>query len=60
MASMGMLFSYLSCYQMVFLAGGKLNKDPKKHADLKYFASSLYSVFSIESLRQLKHIYMFQ
>lgn len=51
-----MLFSYLSCYQMVFLAGGKLEKDPKKHADLlKYFASTLCSVFSVESLRQLKH-----
>lgn len=46
----------LSCYQMVFLAGGKLNKDPQKHADLlKYFASTLCSMLSIESLRQLKH-----
>lgn len=52
-----MLFSSFSCYQMVFLAGGKLNKDPKKHADLlKYFAPTFCSVFSIESLRQLKHM----
>lgn len=57
MASMGMLFSYLSFYQMVFLAGGKLDKDPKKHADLlKYFASTFCSMFSVESLRQLKHM----
>lgn len=42
---------------MVFLAGGKLNKDPKKHAGLlKYFASTLCSMFSIESLSQLKHM----
>lgn len=52
-----MLF-YLSSYQMVFLADGKLNKDPK-YNDLKYFTSSLCSVFSIESLRQLKHIYIY-
>lgn len=57
MASMGMLFSYLYCYQMVFLAGGKLDKDPRKHADLlKYFASTFCSMFSIESLRQMKHV----
>lgn len=54
---MGMLFSSLSCYQMVFLASGKLNKDPQKHADLlKFFASIHCSMFSIESLRQLKHM----
>jgi len=34
MASMWILLMFLSCYQIVFLADGKLDKDAKKHANL--------------------------
>lgn len=57
MASMWMLFMYLSIYNIMILANSKLDENAKKHTDLlKWFWATVYSKFSMETLRQLKHM----